>query len=243
MCPNLKHLSLIGNTIGRIHNFFHLPLETLCLDKNVIQTLDNLPPTLKKLSVRQCSIRMIQSRLPPGIEHLNLFDNKLQYAGLPLNWGTSLKTLDLGFNQIQRFPKSLPDTVRSINLERNKLEAIPSQLPKSLVSLNLTRNRLFTLPNQSNISLALGAFNQNHLTKKVAPFWIKTALMEGNFNTNLHDSNQKKIRAVWKRYLLKKRLRIYGRTKILYSELIEVALSPEHILQTDVFSSEWNLAR
>jgi Leucine-rich repeat (LRR) protein len=218
-------------------------LETLCLDKNIIQTLDNLPPTLKRLSAKQCSIRMIQSRLPAGLEHLNLFDNKLQYAGLPFNWGKALKTLDLGFNQIQRFPKSLPDSVRTINLERNKLEAIPSQLPQSLLSLNLTRNKLLSLPHQSNISLALGAFNQNRLTERVHPPWIKICLMEQNWNTELHDSHQKKIKKIWKRYLLRKRLRILSRTRAIYYELLEVALHPDHILQTDVFSPEWNLAR
>lgn len=239
MCPNLKHLSLIGNAIGRMHNFFHLPLETLCLDKNPIQILDNLPPTLKKLSAKHCHIRMIQSRLPEGMQHINLSENKLRYAGLPLNWGKALQTLDLGFNRIQRFPKSLPDTLRTINLERNNLETIPSILPKSLVSLNLTRNKVFALPKESNIYLALGALNENHLIELVAPSWIKIALMEKNWNTDLHHSHQKKIRALWKRYILRKRLRIYMRAKRIYSELLEVALSPEHILQTDVFSPEW----
>ena len=63
--------------------------------------------------------------------------------------------------------------------------------------------------------------------------------MNENWNSQYHHRLQIKIKHSWRKYRFRKRIRIYKRTQAIYSQLIEVALSPEHILQTDLFSPDW----
>jgi Leucine-rich repeat (LRR) protein len=244
MCANLRILSLRGNKLSKVDFPFLTSLEILYIDKNPIQTLDRLPQNLHYLSASDCSIRMIQSRLPPKLENINFSGNKLQYAGLPFTWG-SVESVDLSFNHIQRFPKGFPQSLKTLNLQCNGIETLPSTLPKGLQYLNIRKNKLRELPSSPGPSLEIVFASQNKLcfAEDEKPSWVKYIYMDQNWNTLYHNIKQKIIKRYWRAYRLKKRIRIYGRTKHIYSELIEVALSPEHILQTDVFSSEWNLAR
>ena len=240
MCVNLKTLSLRGNKLSKIEFPFLTSLETLFLDKNPIQTLDHLAPNLKILTACDCSIRMIQSRLPSNLEVINFSGNKLHFAGLPFTWG-SVQSLDLSFNKIQRFPRGLPDTCKTLNLQANALELLPLHLPKSLRYMNLSRNKIRVLPLAPGPTLEILFICRNELcfSPEKKPSWIKEIVMDENWNTQYHSRRQIKIKYCWRHFRLRKRLRIYRRTYAIYSELLEVALSAEHILQTDVFSHEW----
>lgn len=243
MCANLKILSLRNNKLSKIDIPYLTALETLVVDKNPIQTLDCLPPNLKVLSASDCSIRMIQSRLPSKVEIINFSGNKLYYAGLPFSWGCA-HSIDLSFNKIQRFPRGLPDSLKTLNMQANTVEALPSTLPKNLQYMNLNRNKVRSLPLAPGPHVEIFLVSRNELcfTQEQKPSWIKEIRMYDNWNSQYHHRLQIKIKQCWRRYRLRKRLRIYKRTQAIYSELLEVALSPEHILQTDVFSPEWKLS-
>lgn len=242
MCANLKILSLRNNKLSKIEFPYLTSLETLHIDKNPIQTLDRLPANLKVLTAADCSLRMVQSKLPLKLERIDFSGNKLYYAGLPFTWG-SVHTVDISFNRIQRFPRGLPDTLKTLNMQVNALEILPATLPKGLQYINLSRNKLRSLPKAPgpHLEMLLASRNELCFPSEEKPSWIKEIRMYENWNTLYHHRQQTKIKRCWRRYILQKRLRIYKRTQAIYSELLEVALSPEHILQTDVFSPEWNL--
>lgn len=241
---SLKRLNLRYNELKNLEFLENMPVvEHLDLNGNQVKRLESLPSTLKTLKARFCKIKMIQSRLPSGLEELNLLGNFLHNASLPFHWGSQLKYLDLGYNQLKKFPKNLPDTVLEIRLVDNQIEEIPSKLPAQLKRLVLSKNKIRTLPEHTNVVVDLLKVCNNQLTRNfhTNPIkWSRDLILEGdNWNTDEHHDAQRKIQKCWKRYILNVRLRHYSRARKVYDELLMVALHPDHILQTDVFSPEW----
>ena len=240
-CPNLKHLTLRKNALEHTEFLQGLSLESLALDETPIRCLDHLPRSLKELSAKNCEIRMTVSRMPPTLETLNLEGNRFRFAGLPLHWGTCLRTLNLSFNSIEKFPRKLPDTLETLILHHNHIQVLPDVLPKSLRVLILHKNKILKIPAyERKIPLRIAILEKNHITDVPQTHsWTQVLLLDENWNTPAHAAACIQIQRLWKRFSLQKRLRSFLRSKHLYDEILQVALHPNHILQTDVFSQQW----
>ena len=239
---SLQTLDLSQNWIESLQFLDHMPaLKHLTLSHNEVELLQNLPQSLETLNASHCRIKLVQTRLPPNLKELNLAHNNLKQGGLPLCWG-SLQSLTLSFNQLKSFPKRLPDTVTHINLAMNEIEDIPSKLPASLHTLLLNHNRIRHVPWKTNVHLHILKIDFNRIiqdfTNGTLP-WVTHFLVNNNWNDPEHNQTQRIVKRCWKRYLLKKRLRHIYRSRVIYDELLMVALHPDHVLQTDVFSPEW----
>lgn len=240
---SLKSLNLKHNKLWNLEFLHATPcLETLNLARNDIQTLENLPSSLKVLNAEFNDIVMCPSRLPEGILDLNLLGNYLKQASLPLHWSSSLKRLQLGYNQLKSFPKGLPDSLEDLGLQCNQLTELPSVLPSNLKRLSIVGNRIRILPVKTNIRLEVLLATHNCLTEdyeKQPLKWAAHFFESQNWNEERHHTSQRLLRKCWKRYILGKRLRHIYRARHIYEELLMVALHPDHILQTDTFSPEW----
>ena len=239
--PSLENLSLSDNNIQDTDFLRHCTnLKKLCLDSNNIMTLNHLPPNLEELSVNDCVIHIIQSRLPSTLQKLQLSGNRLKFAGMPFHWGTSLRSLDLSKNEIKRFPRKLPDTLESLSIQNNGIDVLPDTLPESLRFLNITRNNIRTLPNYvRNKPIQCFLISNNQLISYTKPDWTIVFYAEHNWNTTIHHMSQKKIKKLWRYINLMKRLRNYSRCYRIRHELIEVAMQPSRCFQVDAISSSW----
>lgn len=239
--PALYSLNLRKN---RIHNLDFLiateHLRDLNLSFNDIEVLDKLPKTLEVLNVSFANVKLIQSRLPPGLLEARLNGNQLKMGSLPLFWGTNLRVLNLNDNELTEFPKRLPDSLEELYLQKNQLTEIPSKLPDNLRFLNLNLNKIRTLPKKMNVRLQVLVLSNNELTEDLTSVqWVQHCIHENNWNQEIHHKAQTKIRQCWKRYLLKIRCRHLYRVRRIYDELMMIALHPDRILQTDTFSPGW----
>ncbi len=243
--PSLTYLNLKHNCLWNLEFLSACPaLETLNITRNEIEVVEALPSSLKELKAEFNQIKMCQSRLPEGILHVNLLGNELKMAGLPLSWGSSLRTLHLGYNFLTEFPKHLPDTLEDLGLQNNLLEEIPSKLPANLKRLSIVGNQIKKLPTLLNVRLDVCLASHNMITQnfeKEPLKWVTHFFESQNWNTPLHHSSQSIICRCWKRNLLKIRLRHLFRARRIYEELLMVTMHPDHILQTDTFSPEWFL--
>ena len=230
--PNLKTLSIVVNSIHRIDTLteFHL-LENLYIAHNYIDVLDSIPRTLKNLNASCCRIRMIQSRIPQGLERINLSSNSLKFAGLPFYWGASLRELDLSFNKLQKFPRKLPDTLEILYIQENSIIELPDTLPESLRILNVSDNKILTIPYYKKAKrLELFVMNDNRLTHTKNGEDISMVFIEDyNWNKPVHAIVVNRIIKVWRRYCLKLRLRSIVRTRRLRNSLLEVAMCPSRL--------------
>ncbi|KAG7236356.1 hypothetical protein INR49_001053 [Caranx melampygus] len=83
-----------------------------------------------------------------GLTHLNLSNNRLTSAGLPFSLGflTSLKSLNLGLNQLDRLPSSMAalDSLQELGLFDNLFINLPEFLKvlQNLTKVNIKRNPL-----------------------------------------------------------------------------------------------------
>lgn len=241
--PSLHSLNLQKNHIYNLDFLLSLPsLKDLNISYNDVSTIKFLPQTLERFKANFCDVKIIQSRLPPGLQELHLHGNMLRSGSLPMNWGTQLRSLKLGGNNLKEFPKRLPDSLEELGLQYNNITEIPSILPKNLRSLYLDGNRIRILPKTVNVKLDILLVSKNCLTQDLETDPISYArhifAME-NWNKETHHISQTKIKQCWKRYILKKRLRHFYRTHCIISELLMISLHPDRILQTDIFSPEW----
>lgn len=232
--PSLKSLYVSQNKIvntGFLRRFAHV--TKVNLNENLIKTLDSLPPNIEHLSARRNDIQLIQSRLPEGMISLDLRKNNLKYAGLPFNWGSSLRSLNLSFNRIQRFPRKLPDTLEHLDLEGNLLEELPKTLPLSLKFLNVADNKIRVLPEYPENKIDMLVISNNKLVNTVPQTnnWVKVLIADENWDRFIHYEAQKTIRNAWKRALLWIRLRTIYRCRILYYELMMVSMQPGRFYQ------------
>lgn len=239
----LHTLNLRKNRIESIDFLLYMPsLKHLDLSFNKIEVLDKLPSTLQTLNVSFADIEIIQSRLPQGLIDVSFVGNSLKMGSIPLNWGTCLKRLNLCDNLLTEFPKRLPDTLEELHLQNNQITEIPSKLPENLKVLNLSMNKIRSVPSKMNVRLQILALSNNQISQdfsKEKVNWTTHLIAQSNWNEQEHHKAQNCMRKCWKRYLLKVRCRHIYRTRKIYDELMTVALHPDHILQTDLFSPEW----
>ncbi|XP_019902035.1 oligodendrocyte-myelin glycoprotein [Esox lucius] len=144
--------------------------------------------------VVDCSSRHL-THLPPGLQHnirfLNLSHNSLGGLDGQLSHYAHLRTLDLSYNLLGRFPSGLPralwdiraagnqlkaldknDTayhwnLRVLDLSANELERvvlINNTLP-SLHALNLSHNRFWTVPTNMPYNLEVADLSHNYLVQ------------------------------------------------------------------------------
>jgi Leucine-rich repeat (LRR) protein len=241
--PNLKTLSLTVNSIHRIDTvteFNHL--ENLYISYNYIEVLDSIPKTLKTLTVGSCKLRMVQSRMPLGLEKINLSSNLLKFAGLPFHWGNSLRELNLSFNKLQKFPRKLPDTLEVLYIQDNHISELPDTLPTSLRILIASDNKILKIP-QYRLVKRMELFNitYNKVTDLTHGEAISTVFIaDHNWNKTIHSSVVNRIIKLWRRYCLQLRLRSIVRTQRLRNSLLEVAMCPSRLGLFEPMPQGWN---
>lgn len=240
--PNLKTLSLAVNSIHRIDtltDFNHL--ENLYIPYNQIDVLDSIPKTIKILDVCSCKIRMVQSRMPPAVEKINLSCNLLKFAGLPFNWGNSLRELNLSFNNLQKFPRKLPDTLEILYIQDNRIIELPDTLPASLRILIASKNKILKIPEYKRKRLELLNMSDNRLTDLTQGEAITTVFIaDHNWNQIIHEIVVNRIIKLWRRYCLQLRLRSIVRTQRLRNSLLEVAMSPSRLGLFEAIPKGWS---
>jgi Leucine-rich repeat (LRR) protein len=239
--PSLEHLSLSNNNIQDTDFLRHCTnLKTLRLDNNNIITLNHLPSSLEELIINDCVLHMVQSRLPDNIQNIQMNGNRLKFGGLPLYWGKALRSLDLSKNDINRFPRNLPDSLETLSIQHNQITSLPNKLPASLRFLNITKNRIRTIPEYERkkpLQCLLASHNQ--LTNDTKPSWSVVFHAVCNWTTAEHHILQKKILKFWRQGILMKRLRNYSRCRIIKYELLMVAMQPSRCLQIDAIQPVW----
>ena len=173
---------------------------------------------------------MIQSRMPAGLEKLNLSTNLLKFAGLPFHWGTCLRELDLSFNKLQKFPRKLPDTLEILYIQENRIIELPDTLPESLRILIASDNKILTIPSYKHKRLELFVMTHNRLTDLTNGQELATVFIaDHNWNRHVHAVVVNRIIKLWRRYCLKLRLRSIVRTQRIRNSLLEVAMCPSRL--------------
>lgn len=238
--PSLVTLDFSYNCLRQLQFLRDSDVETLIVSHNRLQLVSGLPRTLKEFLADSNEITMIQSRLPPHIEFLDVSYNFLRYSGLPLNWPITLKELHLDKNKIERFPRKLPDSLEVLTLCDNKLTELPAKLPESLTCLIVTSNRIRSLPDYRNHKkFNMFLIDDNCLTETPSHFNATVTAFEGNWQERVHHSAQKILKKCWKRYVMTLRLRHLARTKKVQEELFVVSMMPERWQQVDVIDPVW----
>lgn len=242
----LRVLHVQGNGL---HTFpSHLPahLEELHLSGFHFHVLNHLPRNLKRLEAENGCLQMIQSRLPPTLECLNLSRNYLKPAALPLFWGHHLRELRLGNNRLTEFPKRLPDTLEVLHLQRNRITHIPGNLPPKLRALMLSFNRIRSVTLEFRATpLEFVDLRENCLTQVEIwtcareTGWAKNLDTEGNWNFLYHIHAAFRIQKAWRGSRMRHRLRTWKRTQTLKPQLLELAMSPERAGRFESLSPEW----
>ena len=238
--PSLTYLNLSHNKLRHSGFLRESTVEHLDIAHNRLHLLSGLPHTLKTLIADTNDISMIQSKLPPTLESLDLTYNRLRFAGLPMNWPLTLRELHLDHNCIEKFPRKLPDSLEILSLSHNRITELPSTLPKSLQVLTLSHNRIRFLPNYKHHKrFTVFLLDDNCLTETPDDTIAKVFSADGNWNLEHHQEAQKKIKHCWKRFLLGLRLRQYSRTQKTKEELFMVSMMPERWEQIDTIDPIW----
>lgn len=242
----LRILNISGNGL---HTFpSHLPgqLEILQVSGSNFQVLNHLPRNLKRLEAENGCLQMIQSRLPPTLEYLNLGRNYLKPAALPLFWGHHLRELLLGNNKLTEFPKKLPDTLEVLHLQRNRIARVPGNLPPKLRVLILSFNRIravhleFRTKPLEFVDLRDNCLTQADIwTSGRESGWATQLDTAENWNFIHHIHAAFRIQKAWRGSRMRRRLRAWKRTRTLKLELLELAMSPERAGQFEPLSPEW----
>jgi N-acetylmuramoyl-L-alanine amidase len=240
--PNLKYLSLNVNSIHRLDTLSEFQhLEYLNISRNQITFLDAIPASLKSLNASHCKIRMLQSRLGPHVEKINLACNSLKFAGLPFHWGMSLRELNLSFNKIHKFPKKLPDTLEVLYIQGNLFVDLPDTLPTSLRILVASDNKIMAIPPYTRDNrLELLVLSENKLTDlSKAKELSKVFVGEHNWNKSVHHTVADRLKKLWRRYCLQLRLRSIVRTQRIRTDLLETSMSPSRLGKFEPIPKGW----
>lgn len=240
--PNLKYLSLNVNSIHRLDTLSEFQhLEYLNISRNQITFLDAIPASLKSLNASHCKIRMLQSRLGPHVEKINLACNSLKFAGLPFHWGMSLRELNLSFNKIHKFPKKLPDTLEVLYIQGNLFVDLPDTLPTSLRILVASDNKIMAIPPYTRDNrLELLVLRENKLTDlSKAKELSKVFVGEHNWNKSVHHTVADRLKKLWRRYCLQLRLRSIVRTQRIRTDLLETSMSPSRLGKFEPIPKGW----
>lgn len=237
--PSLKRLDLSSNSLRHVAFLRHSVVEQLNVSQNRLTLLNGLPQTIQRIVADSNQITMIQSKLPPLLERLDVSYNSLRFAGLPLNWSSSLRELHLNSNCIEKFPRNLPEGLEILTLNKNKLKSIPNDLPSSLKVLCVASNRIQYVPRWKPNRFAFLLLDNNCLTEPVSTAVSIVVSQENNWNEPIHQNSQRKIKQCWKRCVLTLRLRQYKRTRSVKEELFMVSMQPERWMQIDVLDPVW----
>jgi Leucine-rich repeat (LRR) protein len=242
----LRILNLNSNRLIRFPSNLPRDLEEIHICLSYFETLDNLPPNLKKLEAESGCIKMIQSRLPLTIERVNLKSNHLRQAGLPLFWGNQLRELFLGGNMLREFPKKLPDTLEVLHLKRNKITHIPGNLPPSLRILILSQNRIRTIELESRKNAVEYVDCKNNcltdfeiIQKALQKGWGNIVNDFDNWNLQYYSEIVLRFQKAWRKHRMESRLRAWKKTGSLKASLLEKAMAPERAGKFESPSPEW----
>ncbi len=238
--PSLTYLNLSFNRLRHTGFLRESAIEHLELAHNRLQLLSGLPQTLKTLVVDTNEISMIQSKLPPMVETVDLAYNCLRFAGLPLSWPSNLRELHLDHNRLEKFPRKLPNSLQILSLNHNRLTELPNSLPESLLFFTASHNRIRFLPTYKNHKrFTVFLLDCNCLTDTPDDTISRIFSADDNWNLEGHADAQMKIKHCWKRHLLRLRLRQYKRTKKIKEELFIVSMMPERWDQIDALDPVW----
>jgi len=239
--PSLTYLNLSHNKLRHTGFLRESTVEHLDVAHNRLHLLSGLPQTLKTLIADTNDITMIQSKLPPILESIDVTYNHLRFAGLPLNWPSTLRELHLDHNCIEKFPRKLPDSLEILSLTHNQISELPSTLPPSLQYITLSHNRIRFLPSyKQHKRFTIFLLDDNCLTETPEDTIAKVFSADGNWNQEHHKEAQIKIKQCWKRYLLGLRLRQFSRTQKTKEELFIVSMMPERWQQIDAIDPIWS---
>jgi hypothetical protein len=230
-------------------------LREVSLDNNPLHECpQNLPESLKTLSISYCELRKIR-RFPSALKTLRAFYNKIHSldAPLPLNLHycnlahnclssislqrlPNLTYLNLDCNRITWLPNNLPDTLETLIVSNNKLTSLPETLPRNLSMLVLCRNTICSF----NIQWKLGQhiktvfIRDNCLTENLAlNTHIDKVYQDDNWNDPNHSMYASIIQRAYSIYKIRKVIRIWRRTYALQRELLDISLHPN-------FVNRWN---
>ena len=238
--PRLKVLDMSFNSLQSVAFLRDSEIEELLLSKNKLHLLSALPLTLKQLVADTNSINMIQSKLPPLLESMDVSYNLLRFAGLPLSWPLGLKELHLDHNRIEKFPRKLPESLEVLTLNENRITDLPKHLPEQLRVFSACSNRIRFLPNyKSHKKLQILLLDNNCLTEVPRERNATVFSAENNWNTSEHSIAQTILKRCWKRYVITLRLRHVLRTQKYKEELFMVSMMPERWEQVDTIDPVW----
>ncbi len=237
--PSLHHLDISCNKLRNTGFLRRSVLEYLNVSRNRLHLLSGMPATLRHVIADSNEITMVQSKLPPQLEYIDLSYNYLHFAGLPLNWPSTLRELHLNSNQIERLPRNLPEGLELLTLNNNKLQHLPYELPSSLRMLAVSSNRIQCLPPWKPNRFAALLLDNNCLTQPVSSSVASVVSADSNWNEPIHVQCQQIIRRCWKRYVLTLRLRQYKRIQDLKEELFMISMHPDRWMQVDVVDPVW----
>lgn len=169
--PAVEVLECIGNKIERLdgipdslriltcrHNPLHSisfcnPLSSnlreLDCSNCLLTCLPELPHTLQKLDCSQNLYLAKLPLLPLGLEYLDC--SKCILTELPeFPAGSKLTVLKCQFNQLERMPCQLPESLMDLDCSHNKFTCLSSPLPPNMDTLNCSANKLTWLPDLPN---------------------------------------------------------------------------------------------
>jgi Leucine-rich repeat (LRR) protein len=149
-----------------------------------------------------------------------------------------LKELHLDSNEIEQFPRKLPNTLCILTLNNNKIETLPSTLPISLFDFSVKSNKIRHFPKYSN-QFRILLLDDNCMTEIPDYSIAKVFSAYSNWNEDIHHISQKKLKKCWKRYVLTLRLRHYKRVNTVREELSIISMMPERWEQIDVIDPVW----
>lgn len=235
---NLSHTELYG-----IFKSDPLPdsLESLDLSHTHITHIHTFPPALKIFRAHSSRIRVLPLRCPDSLEILDVSKSVLKSGGLPVNWGTSLKFLDMNSNYIRCFPRKLPGTLVHANFSYNLLQRIPEDLellPASLEFLGLNCNRILFVPPVYDAAKFNYIIEDNCLVKR--PLGGNCISASNQWIGDIYVESANMIRRNWFRRRLVTRVRTWKRTATYKSDLQEVAMHPDRAGIFQDISPEWS---
>jgi Leucine-rich repeat (LRR) protein len=242
--PNtIKILQLDRNQIKTTNPVAEWPidLETLSLDDNpLVEVPQRLPSNLNLLSMSYCRLTSI-SKLPENLKRIRAYYNRIHKVDpFPASVDyihLALVFLNLDHNAITSLPSSLPETLETLSLVGNKLTELPAQLPAALKLLILNGNRIRHFkpewkPDQRLFQLHI---RDNCLTENILPLkeqgLVDDIFQANNWNQEMHHIHATIVQRAFKRYSLRKAIRIWARYSRVCDELIAVSYSPELVIK------------
>jgi Leucine-rich repeat (LRR) protein len=242
---SLRVLNLSKNPLSDFPTLLPNGLSKLICNTTRLRKIPALPPGLIYLSVNRSEIHSLPRSLPNGLLVLHASMNFLNYRGLPSNWGNSLRYVNLSNNHLKEFP-DFPSTVEHIILNSNMISEIPCELPFNLKTLCVAKNKLkkiHIMNRRHPIRYVLLDNNQllesySDLQEDSGIHWAEHIQELDNWVE--YDLFVERIRVAWRKFIFRKRLRIWKKTATIRSELLAAAMHPQRAGQFEDISHEWS---